>query len=323
METMKAVVFDGTLRYVENHPRPAAGPGWARIAVKLAGICGTDLEITKGYKGFSGVPGHEFVGVVEDCEAGSLPGKRVVGEINAACCGCSWCAGGLGRHCPSRKTLGIFGLDGCFAEYCTLPVENLHVIDTDIPDERAVLTEPLAAACEIIEQVSLDGSEKIIVLGDGRLGILCAWALRTAAEDVTIIGHHREKLEIARWRGIKTAMSGGEIRPGADLVVEATGSGGGIAQAMDLCRPRGTIVLKSTVAVQGNVNLAPVVVNELTVVGSRCGRFEDALHMMRKFPDMPLERLITGRYPLDRAAEAFAGAASSRALKVLLEVNPA
>ncbi len=323
MKTMKAVVFDGTLSYVEDHPRPAARPGWALVAVKLAGICGTDLEIAKGYKSFKGVPGHEFVGVVEDCEVESLLGKRVVGEINTACGRCSWCAGGLGRHCTSRKTLGIGGLDGCFAEYCSLPVENLHVIGADIPDERALLTEPFAAACEILEQVSLDGSERIIVLGDGRLGILCAWALQAVAEDVTIIGNHREKLDIARWRTVKTAIRAGEIRPGADVVVEATGSGGGIAQAMELCRPRGTIVLKSTVAIQGNVNLAPVVINELTVVGSRCGRFEHALDMMRKFPDMPLEMLISGRYPLDRAAGAFAGAANGRTLKVLLEVNPA
>jgi alcohol dehydrogenase len=319
METMKAVVFDGSLRYVEDYPRPAAGPGWVRIKVQLAGICKTDLEIMKGYMGFKGVLGHEFLGTVESCDDESWIGKRVAGEINAACGRCDWCARGLGRHCPHRATLGIAGLDGCMAEYCVLPVENLCVVDPDISDDRAVLTEPLAAACEILEQITITGSERIIVLGDGRLGILCAWALRTVAGDVTIVGHHPEKLDIARWRDIKTAAGMEGMEPGADIVVEATGSEGGIAQAMDLCRPRGTIVLKSTVAIQGETNLAPIVINELTVVGSRCGRFPDSLKMMRDFPDMPLERLVTGRYPIDAAEEAFAEARSGPALKVLLE----
>jgi alcohol dehydrogenase len=318
---MKAAIFDGTLRCVEDHPKPEAGPGWARIGVQLAGVCKTDLEIMKGYMGFTGVLGHEFLGVVEDCDDKSWIGKRVVGEINAACGRCGWCARGLGRHCPNRTTLGIAGLDGCMAEYCVLPVENLCIVDPDISDDRAVLTEPLAAACEILEQLPVNGSERIIVLGDGRLGILCAWALRTAAPDVTIIGHHPEKLDIARWRDIKTASGTDGIEPGADIVVEATGSGGGIAQAMNLCRPRGTIVLKSTVAIQGEINLAPIVINELTVLGSRCGRFPDALKMMRDFPDMPLERLLTGRYPLHAAGEAFAEAKNGLALKVILDIN--
>ncbi|MFO8089048.1 MAG: alcohol dehydrogenase catalytic domain-containing protein [Desulfatiglandaceae bacterium] len=321
MQTMKAVIFDGSMRYVDHYPRPEARAGWARIKVKLAGICKTDLEIMKGYMGFKGVLGHEFLGTVESSEDGALIGKRVVGEINAACGRCDWCTRGLGRHCPNRTTLGIAGLDGCMAEYCVLPVENLCIVDPDISDEQAVLTEPLAAACEILEQLTLTGSERIIVLGDGRLGILCAWALRTVAADVTIVGHHRDKLDAARWRGIQTAHGMESINPGADIVVEATGSGAGISEAMKLCRPRGTIVLKSTVAIQGEINLAPIVVDEMTIVGSRCGRFSDALKMIKDFPDMPLERLVTGRYPLYAAEEAFAEAQSGRALKVLLKIE--
>jgi alcohol dehydrogenase len=321
METMKAVIFDGSLHYVENYPRPKPTAGWARIKVQSAGICKTDLEIMKGYMGHEGVLGHEFLGTVESCGDASWIGKRVVGDINAACGRCDWCALGLRRHCPNRTTLGIAGLDGCMAEYCVLPIENLFIVDPEITDNRAVLTEPLAAACEIIEQLSLTGSERIIILGDGRLGILCAWALRTIAADVTIVGHHRDKLDIARWRGIQTALGLERLKPGADIVVEATGSGEGMAQAMKLCRPRGTIVLKSTVAIQAEINLAPIVVDEMTVVGSRCGSFPDALKMMRDFSDMPLDHLVTGRYPLHAAKEAFAEAGNGQALKVLLEIE--
>lgn len=319
---MPAVVFDGELRYVRDRPRPRLKPGWAVIKVQQAGICKTDLEIIKGYLGYKGVLGHEFLGRVESCDDPAWVGRRVVGEINAACGKCDWCAKGLGRHCPRRTTLGIVNHDGCMAAYCTLPVENLHVVEPEIPDERAILVEPLAAACEILEQLSLTGKERVVVLGDGRLGILCAWVLATVVQDVALAGHHLEKLAIARWRGIRTFLRGEGIVPGADLVIEATGSGQGIAQAMGLCRPRGTIVLKSTVAVQGEINLAALVINELTVVGSRCGRFSDALAMMRAFPDMPLARLITHRYPLHKAMEAFSAAQGGQALKVVLETMP-
>lgn len=322
MESMKALVFDDGLEYVEDRPRPEPKPGWALIRVQMAGVCKTDLEIMKGYMGFKGVLGHEFLGWVESCDDPSWVGRRVVGEINAACGRCEWCARGLGRHCPQRTTLGIVNHDGCMAEFCILPTENLHIVDQGISDERAILTEPLAAACEILEQLTLQGTERVIVLGDGRLGILCAWALATVTPTVTLVGHHPEKLDIGRWRGIETSLRGEGVSPGADIVVDATGSGGGIAQAMSLCRPRGLIVLKSTVALQGEINLAPLVINELTVVGSRCGRFSDALAMMRDFPDMPLERLLTERYPLHHAKEALARAQSGEALKVVLDVCP-
>ncbi len=225
MEKMAAAVFDGKLRYVQDYPVPVLKPGWARIKIKLASICKTDMEIMKGYMGFKGVLGHEFVGVVEECADSQWIGKRVVGEINAGCGHCDWCARGLGRHCPNRTTLGIINHDGCMAEYCQLPVANLLAVPEEIPDERAVITEPLSAACEILEQLSVSGSERVVVLGDGRLGIFCAWVLSTVLEDVTVVGHHPEKLEVARWRNIKTTLSEKDVSPGADIVVEATGSG--------------------------------------------------------------------------------------------------
>ncbi|NLX50691.1 MAG: alcohol dehydrogenase catalytic domain-containing protein [Deltaproteobacteria bacterium] len=319
---MAAAVFNGKLTYVEDYPVPQIRPGWAKIRVRLAGICKTDMEILKGYKGFEGVLGHEFVGHVDQCEEASWIGRRVVGEINAACGQCDWCRCDLGRHCPNRSTLGISRLDGCMADYCVLPVANLLAVPDHLSDERAVLVEPLSAACEILEQLRPAGNERAVVLGDGRLGILCAWVLATVLSDVTVVGHHPEKLEILRWRNIRTALKEKNVMPGADIVVEATGSGAGIVAAMALCRPRGTIVMKSTVAVSGDVNLAPIVVNEQTVLGSRCGRFADGLSIMREFPDMPLDRLFTARYPLARVREAFVRATQSDALKVLLDISP-
>ena len=279
------------------------------------------MEIMKGYKGFKGVLGHEFIGVVETCDQEAWIGQRVAGEINAACGRCRWCEAGLGRHCPGRTTLGIRDLDGCMAEYCLLPVVNLLAVPEAIPDDRAVMLEPLSAACEILEQLRIRGDERIVVLGDGKLGILCAWVLSTVARDVTLVGKHWAKLQIAEWRGIGRRLRTEAIEPGADIVVEATGTGQGIAQAISLCRPRGTIVLKSTVAIQGEVNLAPVVVNELTILGSRCGRFSEGLAIMERFPEMPIARMITARYPVEEALAAFGRATRGDALKVLLELS--
>lgn len=320
MDQMLAAVFDGQLRYDEHYPLPCPKEGWARIKVQTAGICKTDIEIMKGYLGFRGVLGHEFIGQVESCDDATMFGKRVVGEINAACGKCGWCIEGMGRHCPNRTTLGILNLDGCLAEFCVQPQENLFVVPDEISDERAVLTEPLSAACEILEQLKIQGKERIVVIGDGCLGILCAWALVTVAPDVTLLGHHLEKLARAKWRGIKTALGSDHVESGADIVVEASGTGHGIVEAMTLCRPRGIIVLKSTVAIQGDVNLAPVVINEQTILGSRCGRFRDGLAMMQRFPDMPLEKIITHRYPLERVEEAFDRALERDALKILVDI---
>lgn len=320
--TMAAALFDGRLHYVTDHPVPRRKPGWALIRVRTAGICQTDMELMQGYLDFRGVLGHEFIGVVEETDDPAWTGKRVGGDINAACGHCSWCTRGLSRHCPHRTTLGIFNQDGCMADYCLLPLANLLEIPASLPDARAILLEPLSAACEILEQLTIRGEERIVVIGDGRLGILCAWALATVAADVTLLGHHAEKLALARWRGIKTALSDDFAAPaGADIVVEATGSGQGIAAAIKLCRPRGTIVLKSTTAQAGQINLTPIVVNELSIIGSRCGRFGDGLRMMQDYPDMPLPKMITAHYPLARVEDAFNHAVRGEALKVLLDVS--
>jgi alcohol dehydrogenase len=268
---------------------------------------------------FKGVLGHEFVGVVTECDNLSLIGQRVVGEINAGCGQCDWCRRGLERHCPNRLVLGISKLDGCFADFCTLPMANLYAVPDAISDTRAVFVEPVSAAFEIFEQMTINESDRCIVLGDGKMGILCAWALATASTDVTLIGHHPHKLAAAQWRGIRTETSIENVEPGADVVVEATGRANGIAEALKLCKPRGTLVLKSTTADDAPLNLAPLVVNEVTMIGSRCGRFKLGLHALMTY-DFPLEHLIKGRYPLDEAEAAIAHATRPEALKMLIDV---
>ena len=317
---MTAVVFDGRLRLAVDHPVPSPPSGWVLVRILTTGICRTDLEITKGYMGFNGILGHEFVGQVMGGKHPDWIGQRVTGEINCACGACPMCRQGLARHCPTRSVLGILDQDGCMADYCLLPAANLYPIPADMSTDRAVFIEPVSAACEVLAQVDLDPVEKIVVLGDGRLGILCAWALATLAENVTLVGRHPEKLEIARWRGLMTTRSPDAVS-GADLVIEATGKPQGFAEAMAICRPRGTIVLKSTLASQGALNLAPLVVNEITVIGSRCGPFKEGLAMLQAHGDMPIDRLITARYPLSRALEAFDRARAPGALKILIETG--
>ena len=319
---MKALVFDGQLRLETRHPLPAPRPGWARLRVTRAGICRTDQEITRGYMNFRGVPGHEFVGVVDSGDAPALMGRRVVGDINASCGTCDWCRRGLGHHCPHRSTLGIVNLDGCFAEYCMLPVCNLYPVPNDLSDDEAVFVEPLSAAFRILDQVPVAPDTRCIVLGDGKLGILCAWALSTASRHVTLVGHHPEKVKRASWNNVNAILATNPEHRGADVVVEATGTPGGLTESIALCRPRGTVVLKSTIAAEGGMNLAPVVVDEITILGSRCGDFQRGLAEIVRHR-FPLERLITSRFPLDRAVEAFAAAAQSDALKVLIDLMPA
>jgi alcohol dehydrogenase len=318
---MKALVFDGKqLSLVKDHPAPARRNGWAVIRVHLAGICRTDQEIVHGYMGFRGVLGHEFVGTVARCADATWVGKRVVGEINAACGECDACARGLDRHCPNRSVLGIAGLDGCMAEYCSLPVANLREVPDDIDDDHAVFTEPLSAAFAILEQVAIDPADRCVVLGDGKLGILCAWVLATVSRHVTLVGEHPDKLALAPWGGIATSQDTHAERADADVVVEATGSPDGLRDAIARCRPRGTIALKSTIAHAVPIDLAPVVVNEIRVVGSRCGRFAQGLAGLGEHA-FPVERLISARFPLERAAEGFRAAADPRALKVLLDIS--
>jgi alcohol dehydrogenase len=318
-DVMKALVFDSAgLRLVDDRPKPQVREGWAAIRVRSAGICRTDLEIVRGYMGFEGVLGHEFVGTVEESSDATWIGKRVVGEINAACRQCDDCARDLGRHCSQRTVLGIAGLDGCLAEYCALPTANLHEVPSSLDDDRAVFTEPLSAACEILDQVDLDGGERCAVLGDGKLGILCAWVLATRCLDVTLVGRHPDKLALARWQSLKVTTDANPLARRADVVVEATGRAHGLARAIELCRPRARLVLKSTVAEPEPIDLAPVVVGEIQIIGSRCGRFEAGLAGAVEH-GFPVERLISARYPLERAEDAVARAAEPGVLKVLVE----
>jgi len=297
---------------VADRPEPVVRPGWALVDVRLAGVCRTDLEVARGYMGFRGVMGHEFVGVWD--------GQRVVGEINAACGECDWCRQGLGRHCPNRTTLGIDRLDGALAERLTLPKVNLHAVPDDVTDEEAVFMEPLAAAHEILEQAALPERARCVVMGDGKLGILCAWALSTVCNDVTLVGRYPRKLDRARWNGVKTALGCQGVAKGADVVVEATGRGQGLMESLRLVKPRGLLVLKSTVVSQGELNLALAVVNEVTVLGSRCGPFGRALKALRAFR-FPVTRLVEARYPLDKGVEALERAGQPGTMKVLVEMG--
>ena len=315
------VVRQGRLSLETGRAEPRPAPGEIRVAVSLAGICATDLEILGGYMGFEGVVGHEFVGVALD---GALAGRRVVGEINAACGRCDRCARGLGRHCADRTVLGIAGRDGAFAEMLVLPETNLRAVPDSVPDDDAVFTEPIAAACEILDQVPAVAGRRAAILGDGRLGLLCGFVLKDAGLDVTLLGKHQEKLDLASRAGITTRLvSGGEEASGLapfPLVVDATGSAAGLSMALALVEPRGTLVLKTTTHEVPKKSLARIVIDEITVVGSRCGRFEPALAALESRRVRP-RVLIADRFPLERGAEAFARAGAGNALKVLLQIG--
>jgi threonine dehydrogenase-like Zn-dependent dehydrogenase len=298
-------------------PQPAAG--FALIRLDTAGICNTDLELQRGYYGFRGTPGHEFVGTVEQCEEAAWKGARVTGEINLACDMCEWCARGLGRHCPKRTVLGIVKHPGAFAEYLTLPVANLHRIPARVATREAVFAEPVAAACEILEQVNIPAGAAVAVLGDGKLGLLVAQVLAARGLRVRQFGRHRSKLAIAELAGVATEMAGKNLPQAAfDWVVEATGSAEGLAQAVGMVRPRGTVVMKSTVHGNVAIDAAPVIVNEVTLVGSRCGRFGPALKLIAG-GKLHLEEMISETFALGEGPQAFARAAERGVLKVLLK----
>jgi threonine dehydrogenase-like Zn-dependent dehydrogenase len=294
---MRALVFDRNLEFRADYPDPVAAPGESIVRVSLAGICGTDLEIARGYMQFRGVPGHEFAGRVVESNNSSIRGKRVVGEINAGCGRCAICAGGLARHCPNRTVLGILGRDGAFAQFLRLPDSNLIAIPDSIPDEVAVFTEPVAAACEIFEQVHLSRNQTIAVIGDGRLGAIVAMALKGEKYQPLVAGHHREKLARLAELGLDTAEES-SVRDKFEVAIDCSGSGSGFRRAVELVRPRGKIILKSTVAAAAEINLAPIVVNEISVIGSRCGRFAPALDALAagKIDPRPL---IDGIFALD------------------------
>lgn len=317
---MKALRFDGTSLKLADVARPNA-PGEALVRVVLSGICNTDLEIARGYAGFTGTIGHEFVGIVEQADdRPELVGKRVVGEINAGCGRCERCIAGDSRHCPTRTVLGIVGRDGAHAEYLQLPSRNLLAVPDGVTDAEAVFVEPLAAAYGIVEQVDVNAETKVAVIGDGKLGLLCAMSLAMLSRDVTIIGKHAEKLSIAQDAGIDTVFLH-ELSPAMskhfDVVVEASGSESGFATAMDLVRPRGNIVLKSTFHGTPAWEASRVVVDEITIVGSRCGMFAPAIDVLSKraIDVMPL---ISDEFALADGVTAMSRAAEKGVLKVLL-----
>ncbi|MFN7919981.1 MAG: alcohol dehydrogenase catalytic domain-containing protein [Bryobacteraceae bacterium] len=313
---MISVHLAGGLAKVRRSAVPARAEGFSLIRLLAAGICNTDLELQRGYYGFRGRPGHEFVGEVVASDTKALIGKRVVGEINLACRRCEWCSNGLGRHCPARTVLGIVRHPGAFAEFLTLPDANLHVVPARISTERAVFVEPVAAACEILDQVKIPKGAKVAVLGDGKLGLLIAQVLTIHGAQVMHYGRHREKLAISAAVGAATEVVRKRL-PQAEfgIVVDATGSPAGLETAIGMTRPRGTVVMKSTVHGAVSFNAATSIVNEITLVGSRCGRFEPALRML---PKLKLDEMVAARYPLSLAPAAFERAASAGVLKVLL-----
>ena len=297
---MRALVFERGRASVRDTRRPAPRRGFALVRVALSGICNTDLELLRGYHAFAGIPGHEFVGVVEGPASSPLTGRRVVGEINLACGRCAWCAGGLGRHCPKRTVLGIRGHAGAHAEFLTLPEANLREVPEGVADADAVFAEPLAAACEILDQVPAGPGTSAAVLGPGKLGRFAAAVLENAGADVTLVGR-KDRVRAAAF----------------DLVVEATGSPDGIRRALALVKPRGTVVWKSTHHAPARFDAAPLVVNEITVVGSRCGRFEPALALLAS-RRVDVTRLLSAVFPLAAAPRALREAARPGVLKVLL-----
>ncbi len=314
---MRALTFDGTCARVSDVPVPERSEDTAVVRVSVAGICNTDLELVKGYMGFSGTLGHEFVGVVEDGPT-EWRGQRVVGEINFACHSCPFCAEGLQRHCPSRRVLGILEADGTFAEYVSIPVANLHLVPDGVPDDVAVFAEPLAAAFEILEQVHVQPGLDCVVLGDGKLGLLAAQVLQHAGARVLAVGRYPDKLSVLRRREIETALAEDWVPEPTSLVVEATGTAEGFEKAVDATKPRGTLVLKSTVADRPQVDLAPLVVNEVQVVGSRCGPFPPALRALETGA-VDVRSLVSERVPLEHGVSALELAATPKALKVLIE----
>jgi len=306
-----------TLR--ENIPQPDPPPGEALVRVLQAGICNTDLELVRGYYPYTGVLGHEFVGLVEAGPT-ELGGRRVVGEINAVCHQCRACHEGRPTHCERRTVLGIVNRDGAFADYLTLPVENLHVVPDDVPTDAATFTEPLAAALEIQGQIAVTDADHVLVVGDGKLGQLIAQTLKLTGCELLAVGRHPEKLDLLEQRGIRTGLAD-RVEPGRyDIAVECTGNAQGFALAQQALRPRGTLVMKSTYAGQLSFDASAVVVNEITLVGSRCGPFPPALRLLAE-RRVDVEPLIEARYPLSDGIAAMEHAARKGAMKVLLTMD--
>ena len=318
---MRALVFDKSLCFDPRRPEPAPGDGDTILRVRQAGICSTDLEITKGYMGFSGVLGHEFVADVVSSPEKDLLGQRVCGEINIVCGRCDLCLSGLSSHCRARSVLGILNHGGAFADFVRLPSVNLHIVPKNVDDDQAVFVEPLAAAFQVLKQIKLDGRKWVTVLGDGRLGLLVSQVLRNAGCPVRVIGKHPEKLALCeRWQIRSRSLADIVPRHDQDVVVDCTGSPGGFELAMQITRPRGTIVLKSTVAAGKPLNLAPLVIDEINVIGSRCGPFREAVRALAQ-KEVDVVSLIHRRMKLEQGVEAMALAGRPGVLKVILAMD--
>lgn len=321
---MKALVYDEDLKLVKDYPNPVLGENEVLIKTIMAGICNTDYEITQGYMGYKGVIGHEFVGRVVDvgCKVDkNLINKRVVGEINCACEECDMCHKNLQRHCPNRSTLGIYKKNGCFSEYFTLPWQNVIEISSNVDDITATFTEPLAAAMEILEQVHIKPDSKVAILGDGKLGLCISLVFSAMNINYIHIGKHKEKLQITKDLGNKVMMLD-EIsekdKKSFDVVIEATGSTGGFNTSASLVKPRGILVLKSTIAAKEGLNLAGIVVDEITIVGSRCGQFKPILKILEK-QKINVKPLVSAIYNVDDFEEAFKKNSQKNVIKVLVK----
>lgn len=318
---MKALVFDQSLSFAPRHPEPPKTLGDSLIRVRQAGICATDLEITKGYMAFKGILGHEFVGHVLESADKALINKRVVGEINVVCGRCDLCVAGLSTHCRARSVLGILNRDGAFADFVRLPATNLHILPDTIDDDQAVFVEPLAAAFQILKQIKIDNRKWVTVLGDGRLGLLVAQVLRNAGCPVRMIGKHLAKLSLCEKWGIRhRPLSDIVARHDQDIVVDCTASPAGFELAMQMVRPRGTIVLKSTFAAGKPLNLAPLVIDEISVIGSRCGPFKEAIRALAE-KQVDVVSLINRRMKIDQGVEAMNLASRPGVLKIILTME--
>jgi threonine dehydrogenase-like Zn-dependent dehydrogenase len=318
---MKALTCTNGILTLQDCKKPVRQAGEVLIRVSCAGICSTDLEIVKGYvPGFSGIPGHEFFGHVEEADDASLIGKRVTAEINCACGSCDCCRSGLRRHCPHRTVLGITKRDGAFAEHIAVPQENVVIIPDDIPEPSAILIEPLAAAIEILEQLPVSPDQSVLLVGDGRLAQLIGCAFLANGIPLTVVGKHGVKLAHLGQHGARTILLDKFTRSPFDIVVEASGKTAGFELALACVKPRGTIVLKSTYAGGFQFNPSSVVVNEITLVGSRCGRFSEALRFLRKYKPA-LSYMISASYPFSQSLRAFEKSKEKDALKVILEME--
>lgn len=316
---MKAVWLEGgRLELRHDVPVPTPPPGEVLVRVLTAGICNTDLELVRGYYPYTGVLGHEFVGVVEGDSP--LAGRRVVGEINATCGVCQACLAGRATHCEWRTVLGIVQRNGAFAEYLLLPAENLHLVPDNLSSDLAVFTEPLAAALEIQEQVAISADTSVLVVGDGKLGQLVAQTLALTGCEPRVVGRHRAKLALLEARGIASVAATDVAAGSFDVTVECTGDATGFELAQRAVRPRGTLVMKSTYAGRLTLDASAIVVNELTLIGSRCGPFDKAVALLAA-DAVDVAPLVDARYPLVRALEAFDHAARTGVLKVLLDVS--